>query len=58
MKKAGIWMGGILGTLLFVWIAMHFTLPTINPAQEAPEDHPPGACWACHMVLESAEIRE
>ena len=56
MKKAATWIGACLGALLFPWIAMHFMLTTINPAQEPPAGHFQSACWACHMTLESAEL--
>jgi hypothetical protein len=58
MKRAGTWIAGVLGVLLFLWVAMHFMLTTINPDQVAPSGHPQSSCWACHMVLESAAIIE
>ncbi|MBN2840279.1 MAG: hypothetical protein JXP37_04905 [Coriobacteriia bacterium] len=58
MKTVGIWIGVGIGVLLFLWIAMHFMLTTINPAQKSPVGHFQAACWACHMTLESAEIIE
>ena len=58
MKRAATWIGVGVGVLLFLWIATHFMLTTINPAQEAPAGHFQGACWACHMTLESAELTE
>jgi heterodisulfide reductase subunit B len=58
MKRAVTWIGVGVGVLLFLWIAMHLMLTTINPAQESPADHFQSACWACHMTLESAELTE
>ena len=58
MKSVVVWVAGIAVTVLFGWGAMHLFLPTINPEQPAPADHPGDPCWACHLVLESAEIRE
>lgn len=58
MKKAATWIGVGIGVLLFMWVAMHFMLTTINPAQQSPPGHFQSACWACHMTLESAELTE
>lgn len=58
MKRAATWIGIGVGVLLLLWIAMHFLLTTINPAQPSPTGHFQSACWACHMTLESADIVE
>lgn len=58
MKRAITWIGAGVGVVLALWIAVHFMLTTIDPAQESPAGHFQSACWACHMTLESAEVVE
>ncbi len=56
MKTALAWIGGALLAILLAWGALHVLISPVNPAQEAPEKHFGGQCWACHFMSESAKI--
>jgi len=58
MKQAFVTIAIVLATLLVLWGAFHLVLTRVNPAQETPEGHFAGACWACHLVSEGAKIVE
>jgi hypothetical protein len=57
VKRALAWIAGVVVVLLVLWGAMHVFLSPVNPEQEPPEGHFSSACWGCHLVLSSAEIR-
>jgi len=52
-----MWAIGIVVVLLVLWGALHILISPINPEQAAPEGHIDSTCWACHMVLPSADLR-
>lgn len=56
MRKAGIAVLAALVTVLVAWGALHVLISPVNPAQAAPRDHYDAACWACHLIVESAPL--
>ncbi len=52
------WSVAVVVGVLVAWALMHALISPVNPRQEPPEKHVAGPCWACHLVLESAEIVE
>lgn len=51
-------VGIILAFVLLLWAALHLFITRINPAQETPDGHFTGSCWACHLVSEGANLVE
>jgi hypothetical protein len=58
VKRVGTWLAVAVVVIAVMWGALHVLISPVNPEQKPPEDHIQTQCWACHLVLESAEIRE
>jgi len=58
LKRAVIWTLGIIAAVIVGWLLLHVFLSPVNPKQEAPAEHVSAPCWTCHIVSESAKIRE
>ena len=58
MKNVGMWIALAAIVVAVTWGALHIFISPVNPEQEPPETHIQTQCWACHLVLESVEIRE
>jgi len=52
------WVAAVIGAILVGLALLHVFASPVNPRQQAPENHIAGPCWACHVVAESAKIRE
>ena len=52
------WSVAVIVGVVLAWALMHVVISPVNPLQEAPEKHVAGPCWACHLVLESAQLVE
>jgi len=58
MRRVLQWTGAVAVLALLAWAALHVFISPVNPGQQPPAGHPSTACWACHFVSESAELRE
>jgi len=52
------WVLALIGAIVVGLALTHVFVSPVNPRQPAPENHIGGPCWACHIVSESAKIRE
>ena len=57
MRSVAIWVAVVVGLVLGVWLLLHVFISPVNPAQQPPDGHYAGSCWACHFVSESAQVR-
>lgn len=58
MARVALWVGVAVGLLLLAFVALHVFISPVHPDQQAPAGHPSSACWACHFVTDSADLRE
>lgn len=58
MRKVLGWAAAAAGSLVAILLLMHVFISPVNPKQEVPDVHVATACWACHTVSDSVEIRE
>lgn len=58
IRKVAVWTGVTLGGFLGVLVLMHAFISPVNPKQDAPELHVDKACWACHIVTDSVDVKD
>ncbi|MDF1542390.1 MAG: hypothetical protein RQ731_03650 [Anaerosomatales bacterium] len=58
MRRVAVWVGVIVALALLGWGALHVFISPVHPDQPSPPGHPASACWTCHFVSASADIRE
>ncbi|MFU8890030.1 MAG: hypothetical protein ACNA76_00025 [Anaerosomatales bacterium] len=57
MRRVAVWAGAIVALALLGWGALHVFISPVHPDQPSPPGHPASACWTCHFVSASADIR-
>lgn len=58
MRKVLGWIAAVAGGIVALLLLMHMFISPINPRQKAPKVHISSACWACHTVSDSIEVRD
>lgn len=58
VRRILIWIAAAIGAAVGVLVLMHAFISPVNPKQDAPELHVDKACWACHIVTDSVDVKD